>query len=229
MRISVIIPALNEEDAIGPVIDEIPKSLDAEVIVVDNGSQDDTPKVAAEHGARVVEERRRGYGWACLAGVAEASDPDVIVFLDGDHSDYPEEMTDILQPIIEDRADMVIGSRILGHRERGAMQPHQAFGNHLFAFLLRLLYGQKATDLGPFRAIRADLFHRLQMRDTGFGWTMEMQGKAARLGARTVEVPVSYRSRIGKSKISGNLRNSLLAGWVIFRTLVKIRLQPPPS
>lgn len=228
MRIVVIIPALNEQDAIGEVLRHIPASLRAEVIVVDNGSTDQTAQVATKHGARVIREPRRGYGSACLAGLAAAGSPDLVVFLDGDASDVPEEMVSLVEPIIQDRADLVIGSRMSGQRKPGAMAPHAVFGNKLFAVLLRLLYRQQATDLGPFRALRASALRRLQMKDCGFGWTAEMQAKAARMKLRVVEVPVSYRRRIGKSKISGSLWPSLQAGWVITTTLLKIRFQPLP-
>lgn len=228
MRIAVIIPALNEEASIGKVIADIPASLAAEILVVDNGSSDATARVAREGGARVISEPRRGYGVACLAGIAAADKADIIVFLDGDYSDFPGEMPTLLQPLLEGRADLVIGSRLLGKRTPGALPPHTAFGNRLFGFLLRLLYHQKASDLGPFRAIRRQALLRLKMRDRGYGWTAEMQAKAARLGLRTLEVPVSYRRRIGKSKISGSLSASLCAGWIILWTLLKIRFSPLP-
>jgi len=228
LRIAVIIPALNEEASIGKVIADIPASLAAEILVVDNGSSDATARVAREGGARVISEPRRGYGVACLAGIAAADKADIIVFLDGDYSDFPGEMPTLLQPLLEGRADLVIGSRLLGKRTPGALPPHTAFGNRLFGFLLRLLYHQKASDLGPFRAIRRQALLRLKMRDRGYGWTAEMQAKAARLGLRTLEVPVSYRRRIGKSKISGSLSASLCAGWIILWTLLKIRFSPLP-
>ncbi|MFQ6133721.1 MAG: glycosyltransferase family 2 protein, partial [Armatimonadota bacterium] len=214
-KVAVIIPALNEEQAIGRVIDDIPPELRQSVIVVDNGSTDRTPQVAAEHGAKVVHEPQRGYGAACLAGMAALEGPDIVVFLDGDHSDYPEEMPQLVDPIARGEADMVIGSRMMGRREKGALPPHSLFGNWLAAAMLRALFGQRATDLGPFRALSYQCLRALDMRDRGYGWTAEMQAKAARDGWRTTEVPVSYRRRIGKSKITGSLLASLKAGYKI--------------
>ena len=228
-RIAVIIPAHNEAGAIAQVIAEIPAGLVCEVIVVDNNSTDDTAAVARAAGATVLREERPGYGYACLAGMAhafgrpETERPDIIVFLDGDHSDYPAEMPALLAPILRGAADMVIGSRALGRRERGAMLPQQLFGNWLATRLLHRLYGVRYTDLGPFRAIRTGALQRLDMQDKTYGWTVEMQLKAARQGLRTTEVPVRYRRRIGTSKISGTVRGTLGAGykilWTIFRHL----------
>jgi len=226
-RISVIIPAHNEAKAIGLVLAEIPAGLVQEVIVVDNNSSDNTGEVARAGGATVLREPRPGYGYACLAGMAyafgmpESEQPDIIVFLDGDHSDYPEQMPELLAPLLRGEADMVIGSRALGQREPGSMLPQQRFGNWLAAALLRYRYGTRVTDLGPFRAILAPALLRLGMEDKTYGWTVEMQVKAARVGLRTVEVPVRYRRRIGTSKVSGTVKGTIGAGykilWTIFR------------
>ena len=218
--IAVIIPALDEEQAIGNVLRDIPDAVQ-QIIVVDNGSRDGTAEVARSMGALVVEEPRRGYGQACLTGIAQLADPDIVVFLDGDYSDYPEELTDLVEPIRSAEADLVIGSRTLGERERGALLPQARFGNWLSTGLIRLLFGVSFTDLGPFRALRAEALQRLKMQDRDFGWTVEMQVKAARLGLRSVEVPVRYRRRIGTSKITGTLTGTVRAGykilWTIFR------------
>jgi len=230
-KISVIIPALNEEKAIPLVIGEIPRNEVRDLIVVDNGSTDRTAEVAEECGARVVLEPRRGYGSACLRGLAELSqtETDIVVFLDGDHSDFPEELPLLVKPILEDRADLVIGSRTLGCRERGSLLPHQALGNWLATWLIRLLFRQPYSDLGPFRAIRLESLKQLEMGDRDFGWTVEMQVKAARMKLRIEEVPVRYRRRIGTSKISGTLRGTLKAGWKIPSTILRHgRWRPAP-
>ncbi|MBM3497966.1 MAG: glycosyltransferase family 2 protein [Armatimonadetes bacterium] len=221
MEVAVIIPALNEEQAIGQVLAEVPRDLVCDVIVVDNGSTDGTAAAARAAGARVVAEARRGYGSACLRGIAELRDPDVVVFLDGDHSDCPEELPALLQPIAEDRADLVIGSRTLGRREARSLTPQQLLGNRFACFLFRLIYRRRFTDLGPFRAIRRTSLLGLGMVDPDFGWTIEMQIKAVRAGLRVVEVPVRYRPRIGRSKISGTLRGTLLAGYKIITTILR--------
>jgi len=226
-RIGVLIPAHNEGRSIGLVLSEIPAGLVQEVVVVDNASTDDTAAAARAAGATVVAEPRPGYGRACLAGLAyyaaqpATQTPEIIVFLDGDHSDFPEEMPALLAPILSGVAELVIGSRALGQRERGALLPQQRFGNWLAARLLRLRYGGTTTDLGPFRAIRADALTRLGMTDTNYGWTVEMQVKAARLGLRVVEVPVRYRRRIGVSKVSGTVRGTLGASYKILWTIFK--------
>ncbi len=220
-RISVIIPAFNEQDAIRHVIADVPSGLVSEILVVDNGSTDETAKRASEMGARIIRENRRGYGWACKAGVAALRPTDIVVFLDGDYSDHPEEMTLLVRPILQGRSDLVIGSRVLGRRERGALHPHARFGNWLVTTLMRLLFRARFTDLGPFRAIRYSALIRLQMEDTTFGWTVEMQIKAQKLGLRTEEVPVSYRRRIGVSKISGTLKGSVQAGYKILFAILK--------
>ena len=226
-RIAVIIPAHNEAKSIGLVVGEIPAGLVQEVVVVDNASTDDTAAVARAAGATVLHEPRPGYGHACLAGMAyydaqpATGRPEFIVFLDGDHSDYPGDMPELLAPLLTGAADMVIGSRALGERERGSLLPQQRFGNWLATRLLRLRYGGTHTDLGPFRAIQADALRRLGMVDKTYGWTVEMQIKAAQQGLRVVEVPVRYRRRIGISKVSGTVKGTLGAGykilWTIFR------------
>ena len=221
-KIIVIIPALNEEHAIGKVINEIP-SIVSEVIVADNNSKDRTQEVAREHGATVVFQPEPGYGNACLKAMEQVAQedekPDIVVFLDGDHSDYPEQVPDLVQPIIEDGMDMVIGSRKLGKSEPGSMTPQQVFGNWLATFLLKLIYGYRFTDLGPFRAINYHSLLKLEMKDRNYGWTVEMQIKAAKMKMKTCEVPVSYRNRIGQSKVSGTLKGSVLAGYKIIKTL----------
>jgi glycosyltransferase involved in cell wall biosynthesis len=216
--VAVIIPALNEEKAIGNVLAAIPEWID-DVVLVDNGSTDNTPTIAASHGARVVLEPRRGYGSACLTGIETLENPDIVVFMDGDFSDYPEEAGLLVDPIVADRADMVIGSRVLGNRETGALTPQAVFGNWLSCKLMALLWGTKFTDLGPFRAIRFTALQRLGMRDPGYGWTVEMQIKAVLAGLTVQEVPVSYRRRIGKSKISGTIRGIVGAGIKILGTI----------
>ena len=225
-EILVIIPAYNEEDSIGRVIDDIPEGLVSEVVVVNNGSTDNTVQVAESHGATVVDEPGRGYGQACLRGIEYAKIlskcPDIIVFLDGDYSDYPEEMTALVEPILEQGYDMVIGSRKLGKSEQGAMLPQARFGNALATTLIKWLYGIQFTDLGPFRAIKFEKLLELQMTDTSYGWTVEMQVKAAKSGYRCTEVPVRYRKRIGVSKITGTLSGSFKAGYKILWTIFKL-------
>ncbi len=225
--VGVIIPAFNEEQSIGLVIDAIPKSAVQTIVVCNNGSTDGTAEAARKAGAVVVDEPRKGYGNACLAGIAYlksmAAPPDIAVFLDGDFSDFPEELPALIRPIVEEGADMVIGSRLLGEREEGALLPHQAFGNWLAVTLLRWLYGYRFTDLGPFRAIRFEQLQALRMQDRNFGWTVEMQVKAAKKGLKCVEVPVRYRKRIGASKVSGTIRGSVLAGYKIIFTILKAK------
>jgi glycosyltransferase involved in cell wall biosynthesis len=221
VRVSVIIPTHNEAQAIGRVLGDLPSSLVTEVIVVDSNSSDGTPGIAARMGARVVQEPRRGYGRACLTGLATANSPDVVVFLDGDYSDRPSELPILLAPIIEGRADITLGSRLHGRNSAEALPWHQVSGNRLAAGLIRLLYGLKITDLGPFRAGRADVLRTLALEETTYGWAVEMILKGALAGYRVVEVPVSYYPRIGKSKISGTLKGTLGAGWFILSLIVR--------
>lgn len=226
-NILVIIPAFNEAESIGKVVGDIPEGLVREVVVVNNSSTDATEKNAKAAGATVLTETRRGYGSACLCGIAYAAAkqgadrPDIIVFIDGDYSDHPDQMPDLLKPILEAGCDMVIGSRALGARERGAMTPQQVFGNWLATTLIRLFYRTKFTDLGPFRAIKMDKLLALEMKDTTYGWTVEMQLKAAKKKFKTAEVPVNYRRRIGVSKISGTVKGTILAGYKILYTIFR--------
>lgn len=221
MRVTVVMPARNEEASIGLVLDEIPRALVERVIVVDNGSSDRTAEVARAHGAIVVHEPRAGYGRACLTGIANAGDAtDVIVVLDADHSDYPEDLAALLAPIASGEADMVIGSRVGDGVERGALPWNQRFGNRFACRLFLLLYGARFTDMGPFRAIRRDALAGLAMRDPTYGWNVEMQARALIAGLRVREVPVRYRRRIGKSKISGTVRGTIHAGTRIICTIL---------
>ena len=222
LRVAVVIPVFNERDSLPRVVAAIPRANVREIVVVDNGSTDDTPLVARELPVRLVREARRGYGSACLAGIAalEASPPDVVVFLDGDYSDHPEELP-LLTGAISAGADLVIGSRMLGTREPGALLPQARFGNALACFLIRLLFGHRYTDLGPFRAIRWEALRALEMEDRNFGWTVEMQLKALRKGLRVAEVPVSYRRRVGVSKITGTVRGTVKAGGKILWTIAR--------
>ena len=219
-HVAVVIPALDEEQAIGLVLAEIP-DLVSEVVVVDNGSRDRTAQVAEAAGARVVFEPRRGYGQACLAGIAAVPDADVVVFLDADHSDHPAQLAAVLAPILSGEADLVIGSRRLGRRARGSHPIHAVLGTRVCVGLMNLLIGTRATDLGPFRAITAEALRTLDMRDRSFGWTVEMQVKAARRALRVREVPVDYRPRIGRSKVSGTVSGSVRAGARILGTIAR--------
>ena len=221
MRVSVIIPTHNEAEAIERVLADLPSDLTTEVIVVDSSSNDGTPEIAARMGARVVQEPRRGYGRACLTGLAAADSPDVVVFLDGDYSDRPSELPILLAPITQGRADITLGSRLQERRSAGALPRHQVFGNRLAARLIRLLYGLDISDLGPFRAGRADVLHALALEETTYGWAVEMILKGSLAGFRVVEVPVSYYPRIGKSKISGTLKGTIGAGWFILSLIVR--------
>jgi glycosyltransferase involved in cell wall biosynthesis len=221
--IDVVIPALNEERALPFVLRDIPRPPVRRVVVADNGSTDGTAAVALAHGAEVVHQPERGYGAACLKALAHLREdpPEVVVFLDGDYSDHPDELPGVVAPILSGEAQMVVGSRATGQRVRGALSPQQRVGNAIASTALRILYGAQYTDLGPFRAIRWDVLEDLEMRDRNFGWTVEMQIKAARRGVPHREVPVSYRPRIGISKVSGTVRGSVGAGvkilWLLGR------------
>lgn len=219
VRVSVIIPTYNEAQSIGRVLADLPSNLVTEVIVVDSDSTDGTPDLARSMGVRVIQEPRRGYGRACLKGLANAENPDVVVFLDGDYSDRPSELPTLLAPILEGRADITLGSR--QRRSAGALPWHQVFGNRLAAGLIRLLYGLKISDLGPFRAGRAEVLRGLGLEETTYGWAAEMIVKGALAGFRVVEVPVSCYPRIGKSKISGTLKGSVGAAWFILSLIVR--------
>ena len=221
MRVLVIIPAFNEARSIGKVIGDLPAELVDEVVVVNNASTDETEANAKAAGATVVRENRQGYGWACLRGIEYAStkNPDVIVFLDGDYSDHPEEIVHLLEPIKNNKADFVLGSRILGEREPGAMLPQALVGNRIACGLMRLLWGGRFTDLGPFRAIRYKHLMALGMEDQTYGWTIEMQIKVLKAGLRYLEVPVSYRKRVGVSKITGTISGTLKASFKILWTI----------
>lgn len=226
-EIAVIIPAYNEAASIGRVLADIPKELVSEVIVVDNASSDATAKVAGEAGATVLSEARRGYGHACQKGVAylqsKSPKPDIVVFLDGDYADYPEEMVSLTQAITRQSCDLAIGARVRERREPGAMPRQQVLGNRLAALLIRFFYGHKCADLGPFRAIRFSRLIELNVSDGTYGWPVEMQLKAIRRGLKVCEVPVGYRSRIGRSKVSGTFRGSVLAGYKILSAIFKYR------
>jgi glycosyltransferase involved in cell wall biosynthesis len=223
VKVAVIIPALNEEGAVAHVIAKVPRDLVHEIIVVDNGSTDRTAEVAQGAGAQVVREERRGYGYACAAGVAAAGDrSDVLVFMDGDGSDDAGQMRALIEPIERDEADLVLGSRVLGPAARGALLPHQRLGNVLTTTLVRLLYGQRITDLPPFKAIRHPVLVELGMREMTYGWTVEMIVKCARRGCRIAEVPVAARPRIaGQSKVSGTLKGTVLAAYYLLGTTLK--------
>jgi glycosyltransferase involved in cell wall biosynthesis len=224
-QIVVVIPAYNEEQSIGKVVNDIPKNWVKTIIVCNNNSRDNTKQVALEAGAIVVDQPLPGYGNACLKGLeyikTQVLMPDIVVFIDGDYSDYPEELPLIVQPILDGHFDMVIGSRALGIREKGSMQPQQVFGNWLSTTLLRWIYGYRFTDLGPFRAITWSALEQLKMEDKNYGWTVEMQVKAAKQKLRCTEVAVNYRNRIGISKVSGTIKGSIMAGYKILLTIFK--------
>ncbi|PKP48623.1 MAG: UDP-glucose--dolichyl-phosphate glucosyltransferase [Bacteroidetes bacterium HGW-Bacteroidetes-1] len=223
--IVIIIPALNEENAVGEVLKEIPKELVSEIVVVDNNSKDETAITASAQGATVLFENRQGYGWACLKAIEyfekKEKQPDIVVFMDADHSDFPEQLPELIKPIIDSDFDMVIGSRSLGQRESASMTPQQIFGNWLATFLIRLFYRVKFTDLGPFRAIKFDKLLQLKMSDKTYGWTVEMQVKAVKMGFKCCEIPVNYRRRIGFSKVSGTLKGTIGAGYRILLTVFR--------
>jgi len=221
MKISVVIPTLNEAQAIGEVVSAVPQDRVEDIIVVDNASTDDTAKQATLAGARVVHEPRRGYGSACMAGGKAARDSDIIVFLDGDRSDDPRQLDAIAMPVVQDQADLVIGSRIGGVLEKGAMPLHGQLGNRLIVFLLRLLYGIHITDIGSFRAIKTDALFDLKMEQMTYGWPVEMVVKAARKGLRIQSVPINYRRRIGVSKVTGTVKGTILATYYMFLVPLK--------
>lgn len=221
MRVAVIIPALNEEDAIGVVVGEVPRDLVSEILVVDNGSSDRTVEVARAAGARVIREPLRGYGAACLAGATAAEDAEILVFLDGDRSDDPAELPAVLRPVLEGEADLTVGARAPDRTQAGALPPQQRAGNRVVTWMLRLLFGVSLTDIGPFRAIRAETFRALGMEHKTYGWPVEMIVKAAKKGYRVVNVPVSCRKRIGRSKVGGTLKGSLLAGYHLLSTTLR--------
>jgi glycosyltransferase involved in cell wall biosynthesis len=224
-RVAVVIPVLNERESLPLVVRDLPRALVEQIVVVDNGSTDGTDRVARELPVRLVAEPRRGYGSACLAGLRAlaARAPDIVVFLDGDHSDHPEELPRLLEPIGRG-ADLVVGSRTSGLADPGALLPQARFGNALACFLIRALHGHRYTDLGPFRAIRWRALERLGMRDTNFGWTVEMQVKALKAGLSVAEVPVSYRRRVGVSKITGTVGGTIRAGSKILWTIARYGL-----
>ena len=221
MKTAVIIPAFNEEQSISKVIDEIPKQLVEEIIVVNNNSTDGTGSIAEQAGATVLFESFKGYGASCLKGIEyiKSKPVDVVVFLDGDFSDYPGEIENLLAPIINDDFDFVLGSRVSGEREKGALPVQSRIGSIIAGFLIQLFWGVKFTDLGPFRAIKFEKLVSLGMKDKWFGWTVEMQIKAAKKYLKILEVPVSYRKRIGKSKVTGTVKGSVMAGVIILKTI----------
>jgi len=225
-KVGVVIPALNEEKSIGKVVASVPDWVD-DIVVVDNGSTDATAEIAANCGASVVAENEAGYGAACHRGIAHIDDADIIVFVDGDLSDYPEEMHLLVEPIADGHAQLVIGSRTLGTAQRGSLTPQQRFGNAFACFLIHRIWGKKYSDLGPFRAIAVDALKQINMRDRGYGWTVEMQVRAVQEGMAVMEVPVRYRKRIGKSKISGTVKGTVLAGFTIISTIVTAALSGP--
>ena len=224
-HIDVVIPAFNESEAVGLVVRDIPKELVRHIVVVDNNSNDDTRVVAESAGAIVISEGKQGYGAACLKGLAYlatlAEKPDIVVFLDADYSDYPQEMFQLVTPILDGEAEFVIGSRSLGNREKGAMMPQQLFGNWLATTMMKYLYGARFTDLGPFRAITWRALQEIKMKDQDYGWTVEMQVKALKLDISYTEIPVKYRKRKGVSKITGTIKGTVMAGYKIILTILR--------
>ena len=227
MVVDVVIPAYNEEMSICKVINAIPEGVVREVVVVNNNSTDRTAEVATAAGAVVLKEIFQGYGAACLKGIAHINAkeqlPDVLVFMDADFSDHPEQIIDVLEPIMKRGVAMVIGSRTLGKRQRGSMTPQQMFGNWLATRMIKILYGAHYTDLGPFRAIQMSVLNQIEMQDPTYGWTVEMQLKIAKENLSFEEVPVNYKRRIGKSKIAGTFKGTILAGYKIITTILKYR------
>ncbi|MFK8038298.1 MAG: glycosyltransferase family 2 protein [Crocinitomicaceae bacterium] len=227
-NVAVIIPAFNEESSIGKVINALPKSYIMKVVVGNNASTDQTKSVAEKAGAIVVDESRKGYGWACLKAMEHIATwpvkPEIIVFIDGDFSDYPEEMTNVIEPILKSDIDLVIGSRALGEKVKGSMTLPQIFGNWLATRLMRVFYGVKYTDLGPFRAIKYQKLMDLNMSDKTYGWTIEMQLKAANQKLTYTEVPVNYKKRIGVSKVSGTVKGAVMAGFKIIGAVFKYKI-----
>ncbi len=221
MKTAVIIPAFNEEQSIGKVIKDIPKEYVSEIIVVNNNSTDNTAEEARKAGATVLPEENKGYGAACLKGIGylKGKDFEIVVFLDGDYSDYPEELINLVKPIIDDEQDFVLGSRVLGKREKGALPLQSRIGSKIAGFLIKLFWKVKYTDLGPFRAVRYDKLLSLNMQDRWFGWTVEMQIRAAKRNLRILEIPVKYRKRIGKSKVTGTVKGTVMASIIIFKTI----------
>jgi len=226
LKIDVIIPAFNEENGVELVIGEIPKNIVREIVVCNNASTDKTARNAMQAGATVVEQNAMGYGNACLAGIdylrKKEEQPDIVVFIDADYSDYPAEIPSVIAPISEEGYDLVIGSRALGNKESGSMTPQQLIGNWLATALIKMIYKYEFTDLGPFRAVRWDALIEMDMKDKTYGWTVEMQVKAAKLGMKCTEVPVNYRRRIGKSKVSGTVKGTVMAGQKILWTIFKL-------
>jgi len=232
VRVSVVIPTHNEAQSIGRVLADLPADTVSEVLVVDSNSTDGTPEIAAKTGARVLHESRRGYGRACLTGIANVQNPDIVVFLDGDYSDRPSELPLLLAPIIEGRADITLGSRVGAKQNHVALPWHQRFGNRLAATLIGLLYHVQITDLGPFRAARINVLQALELEQATYGWAVEMILKGAKAGFRIEEVPVSYHPRIGTSKISGTLKGTIGAGWYILTLIARYyfwRRRPVPQ
>ena len=232
MKISAVVPALNEAPSIERVVEGLraqPLLTSGEVIVVDNGSTDGTGKLARRAGAQAVREERRGYGQACLAGVLAAENADIVVLLDGDAADNPDDLPRVLAPLLSGEADLVVGSRALGTRDRGSMTWQQVFGNKLASFMMHAIYGVRVTDVGPFRTIRRDDLLALDMQEMTYGWSSEMIVKAARAGYRYQEVPVSYRRRIGVSKVGDTITNSLKVGWYIISTILRYSRWRPPK
>lgn len=220
-KISVILPAYNEEASIGLVLNDLPRDTLHEIIVVDNNSTDNTAQAARKYGVKVVQEKRQGYGSACLKGISELNDPDIVVFLDADYSDFPEEIAQLIEPLVDDKMDFVLGSRMILPESRKALLPQARFGNKLAVYLIQLFFGHRFTDLGPFRAIRYDSLKAMDMRDKDFGWTVEMQIKAVKHRLRIQEIPVRYRERVGISKITGTVSGTIKAGSKIIYTILK--------